>query len=680
MSRLSHLLRQVERSDPQLAADLAEEVRALSQRRPFGLNFERHIPETVELYGRPVRKGDKVRCLPPRGESTKDADRKIWAVAGVARLDGKRVAKLVPLEPEADEDELVERALDDLVVVAEFRDPIYPGLASTGKVERGGDKPFHTVINGENFHALQLLLYTHEGKVDAIYIDPPYNTGGKTSWLYNDHYVDADDDFRHSKWLAFMERRLKMSRRLLSDAGVIFVSIDDAEQHRLRMLLDQVFGELNFVDTLAVEMSTTSGPKTVNAQQGTIVKNIEFVHIYRKGPGFDRVPHTPLVDGVASYDTHYTLWLNEDGTLGSLSENLLAEPTIAEDIDRLGLDRSGTFSIKQIDTLLAASRAANDFILANLDRIARLDRPPVSAGSETPPMGGYVEFKASERTYLLTTLKNGTVQQVVPLALNYRTSDDYKPRFGRTVIRGDLWKGFHQDMGNVAKEGGVAFGNGKKPVRLIKQLIRWANNSPDAVVVDFFAGSGTTADAVMAMNSEDGGHRRAIVVTNNEVAAEVRTKLQRLGLRPTDPDWESSGVHEAVTRPRLINAASATDTNENLEFFTMTYEAPRAVAHHRSFEAIAPLLWLKAGARGRRIEKPSDDFAVTDAYAVLFDTDSSGAFLAALQDARDVGMVFIVTDDDRAFQMICAELPAAVEPVRLYSSYLTNFSINAGRS
>jgi len=98
--------------------------------------------------------------------------------------------------------------------VAEFRDPIYPGLVSTGRVERGGDKPFHTVINAENFHALQLLLYTHEGKVDAIYIDPPYNTGAK-DWKYNNDYIDADDSYRHSKWLAFMERRLKLARRLL---------------------------------------------------------------------------------------------------------------------------------------------------------------------------------------------------------------------------------------------------------------------------------------------------------------------------------------------------------------------------------------------------------------------------------------------------------------------------------
>ena len=101
-----------------------------------------------------------------------------------------------------------------MVVVAEFRDPIFPGLVSTGKVDRGGDRPFHTVINAENFHALQVLLYTHEGKVDAIYIDPPYNSGAR-DWKYNNDYVDGDDAYRHSKWLAMMDRRLKLAKRLV---------------------------------------------------------------------------------------------------------------------------------------------------------------------------------------------------------------------------------------------------------------------------------------------------------------------------------------------------------------------------------------------------------------------------------------------------------------------------------
>jgi len=252
VSRLSDLLRQVEQKDPQLAADLAREVKEMRQRRPFGLNFERHLPETVELFGRAIRKGDKVRFLAPRGEPHKSVDRKHWKVVGVARKDGERIAKLVPVKPSGPEPELVERAVSDLVVVAEFRDPIYPGLVSTGKVERGGDKPFHTIINAENFHALQLLLYTHEGKVDAIYIDPPYNTRDN-DWKYNNNYVDSDDVYRHSKWLAMMERRLRLARRLLNrEDAILIVTIDEKEYLRLGLLLQQTFpdAEIQMITTV----------------------------------------------------------------------------------------------------------------------------------------------------------------------------------------------------------------------------------------------------------------------------------------------------------------------------------------------------------------------------------------------------------------------------------------------
>ena len=215
MSRLSSLLRRVDALDPQLGADLKREVEALSGRRSFGLNFERHIPETVELPNRPVRRGDKVRFLPDRGQNAQRIDSRIWYVQRIVQNKDGRQAHLVRRINPENRTEAASRAVDDLVVVAEFRDPIYPGLRSTGKIERGGDKPFHTVINAENFHALQLLLYTHEGKIDAIYIDPPYNTGAR-DWRYNNDYVDADDGYRHSKWLAMMERRLRLAKRLLN--------------------------------------------------------------------------------------------------------------------------------------------------------------------------------------------------------------------------------------------------------------------------------------------------------------------------------------------------------------------------------------------------------------------------------------------------------------------------------
>lgn len=174
VSRLTNLIAQARAKDPALAAALEVEFRALSSRRQFGLNFERHQPEAVELPGRSIRKGDKVRVLPPRG-ATEKGDQRLWRVTKVVNVEGGRVAHLVLHGVDDTKDvETQIVTVADLVVVAEFRDTIYPGLRSTGKVKRGGGKPFHTVINAENFHALQTLTYTHRGKVDAIYIDPPF--------------------------------------------------------------------------------------------------------------------------------------------------------------------------------------------------------------------------------------------------------------------------------------------------------------------------------------------------------------------------------------------------------------------------------------------------------------------------------------------------------------------------
>jgi adenine-specific DNA-methyltransferase len=241
MSRLTELLRRVEQRDPELAKELASEVKTLSGRRAFGLNFERHVPETVELPGRRVRRGDKVRFLAPRECDAAEFDERLWLLTQLEGRGDARTAHLVEYRPAA-EPETTTRAVADLVVVAEFRDPIYPGLRSTGTVERGGDKPYHIVINGENYHALQALLFAYEGQIDCIYIDPPYNTRDK-DWKYNNDYVDSDDAYRHSKWLAMMERRLMLAKLLLNPhSSVLIVTIDEKEVNRLGLLLEQVLG------------------------------------------------------------------------------------------------------------------------------------------------------------------------------------------------------------------------------------------------------------------------------------------------------------------------------------------------------------------------------------------------------------------------------------------------------
>jgi adenine-specific DNA-methyltransferase len=160
VSRLTDLIAQAKAKDPRLGADLDREFKVLSSRLPFGLNFERHSPEAIEVPERPVRKGDKVRVLSQRG-GKKRGDQRLWQVTTIRRSDSGKVADLELLGAPEKEAQVI--SVSDLVVVAEFRDTIFPGLMSTGKIERGGNKPYQTVINGENYHVLKALTYTHRG-------------------------------------------------------------------------------------------------------------------------------------------------------------------------------------------------------------------------------------------------------------------------------------------------------------------------------------------------------------------------------------------------------------------------------------------------------------------------------------------------------------------------------------
>ena len=269
MSRLTDLIAQAKAKDAGLGRELEREFKALTNRRAFGLNFERHRPESVELPGRPVRKGDKVRILPPRGTTAK-GDQRLWKVLGLSGKGAARMAQVALLGEAEPEAQTV--AVADLIVVAEFRDYIYPGLVRTGRVTRGGDKPFHTVINGENFHALEALIFTHRGKIDAIYIDPPYNTG-KRDWKYNNDYVESEDLYRHSKWLAFMERRLTVARELLNpNDSILIVTIDEKEYLRLGLLLEQTFPEAE------IQMVTSVIMPSGSSRAGRFSRSDEYIY------------------------------------------------------------------------------------------------------------------------------------------------------------------------------------------------------------------------------------------------------------------------------------------------------------------------------------------------------------------------------------------------------------------
>jgi adenine-specific DNA-methyltransferase len=225
--------------DPALRADLRAHVDRLRAKRSFGLVFESHLPERVRLPEHPVRAGAKVAL---RDDPDSAMYQVISARKGTATLRKVRHpdgSKLSTEESVATDDE--HHGVDALVVVVDFGEAIYPGLRRLGSVDRGGDRPAHVVIKGENHHALEALQFTHAGKVDCVYIDPPYNTGAR-DWKYDNNYVDDSDAYRHSKWLAFIERRLHLAKHLLNpEQSVLIVAIDEKEVNRLGLLLSQTF-------------------------------------------------------------------------------------------------------------------------------------------------------------------------------------------------------------------------------------------------------------------------------------------------------------------------------------------------------------------------------------------------------------------------------------------------------
>lgn len=709
MSRLTDLIAQAKAKDPKLGEDLDREFRALSSRLPFGLNFERHSPEAVELPLRPIRKGDKVRVLPERG-STKKSDQRLWQVKTIHKA--KNLADLELLGTDTPKTQSV--TLEDLVVVAEFRDTIYPGLVSTGKVERGGDKPFHTVINGENYHVLKALTYTHRGKVDAIYIDPPYNTGAK-DWKYNNDYVEGDDLYRHSKWLAMMERRLLIARELLNPAdSVLIVTIDEKEYLRLGLLLEQTFPE-GVIQMVSNVINRAGSPRT-----GRFSRVDEYIYYVFFGE---------------SKVTPWTTTMLADGS----ELDSAKMPTVWFTAVRRGSGASREES-KSLFYPVVIDRATGEFIRVGdpVPKGVSRDSVPM-ASNELPiwPLGSEGQenrwrFSAELMrkyfadgtarlgkrdpatglrpvTYLqpgtLANIENGTFEvsgRSNEGALELRLADGG----AKSVMPRTVWSQtshFARDHGShlINSILGSKRFDFPKSLYAVEDTLRFVvSEKPEAVVVDFFAGSGTTEHAVMRLNKQDGGRRISISVTNNEVSANEHATLVAKRLRPGDPGWEEWGICDYVTKPRVKAAITgvtpygqpikgdykftdefpmADGFEENAEFFTLTYETPVSVNHNLAFARIAPLLWLRAGARGSRInELPADGWALADTYGLLTEVDKAIEFIKAINKADKLRCAYIVTDDDRRFQAIAKRLPCGIEPVRLYESYLTNFSFANG--
>jgi len=366
--------------------------------------------------------------------------------------------------------------------------PIVEEIPDRTLVAQEPHAPDHALIEGDNLHALTCLAFTHERKVDVIYIDPPYNTGNK-DFRYNDSYVDKEDGYRHSKWLSFMDKRLRIAKKLLKDSGVIFISIDDNEQAQLKLLCDEIFGQENFVGAWSWFKSAT--PPNLSKK---IKKNIEYILCFQKT---DNNIKFRGVKKVSNSDDPITKPQNSIKEL-AFAPNSLVIPIGNTEIEA-GIYGTEKYPNELCNNLIVKNGTnANTVIFKNRFTWTqeKLDKELAN------------KTRISLSKNLVISYKKANYEPEVPPSLiNETVGVDTTENAGRFLI--DLF-------------GGKDIFSYPKPVSLIKYLINFIDN-PSSLILDFFAGSGTTLHAVMALNAEDGGNRQCILVTNNEngIAEEV---------------------------------------------------------------------------------------------------------------------------------------------------------------
>lgn len=373
--------------------------------------------------------------------------------------------------------------------------PVLTEVTERAIVSDSPDAPNHILIEGDNLEALTALAYTHEGKIDVIYIDPPYNTGNK-DFVYNDSFVDKEDGYRHSKWLSFMNKRLQIAKSLLSSGGVIFISIDDNEQAQLKMLCDEIFGAKNFVASLP--RITKSSGKTTDK----IATNNDLLFVYSKDIDQSIIEGLPHNDEGFKYTDNYFL---ERGKY-KLNQTL--------DYDSLSYSESLDYPIEIGGHILYPGNNYDKYIERKKGNHKRADWA-WRWSKELYKFGvdqGFVVLKKGRNGYRIYTKTYQNAKIV-------RNGDEYKVEISQRKKPLESLE-FIQNIysnDNAKKELGLIFEDlpfdYPKPTQIMNTLLKVV---PAKTVLDFFAGSGTTLHATMQLNAEDGGHRKCILVTNNE--------------------------------------------------------------------------------------------------------------------------------------------------------------------
>ena len=417
-----------------------------------------------------MNNNDRINLIHRISELEGLTDRERSALLGLLRAD-KAYGLVWEDKPEAVE----ERMQEELPVLREVPER---ALISNSK-----DAPNHILIEGDNLEALTTLVYTHAGRIDVIYIDPPYNTGNK-DFVYNDSFVDREDTYRHSKWLSFMSRRLKIAKQLLSDKGVIFISIDDNEQAQLKLLCDEVFQTKNCLATLIWDLGT-------GTSAGHFTRAHEYIFVYCLNR--DNIPNFSGGEGIIDDRS-----LKKESAKNAEFEYTFKKGTKFEAPDGLEFkgEWGGTEKTKLIKGhFVCENQMLKEDVTLSACWTQKNQMDSFFSGKETFDSKGQkiIEFYFRENGKLYCRKNRGTINPP-------------------TVLRGIATT---KQGSSQLKEifGNVAF-DFSKPINLIKFLLSLRSN--DSTILDFFAGSGTTLHATMQLNAEDGGHRQCILVTNNE--------------------------------------------------------------------------------------------------------------------------------------------------------------------
>lgn len=700
MAAINDLISQIQ--DETLRNRIQEEVSKMTKQKKFGLVFEEHMPESTPLYDMPIKRG----CNVMRRDNKDDK-----AIYVVLKVEGDTA---VCVKPEQ-KDEAVTFELKDIVRVAEFGESIYPYLKPLDSVCNAPDSDlWHTLIEADNYHALQLLEYLYAGKVDCIYIDPPYNTGAK-DWKYNNDYVDGADAYRHSKWLSFMQRRLQLAKKLLNPAeSVLIVTIDEKEYLHLGCLLEEIFPEANMQ-----MVSSVINPAGVS-RHGAFARVDEYIYIIRIGtseaqrvnlsdewrirPNDKRATmlrwNTLIRTGTNvrrsdRKNLFYPIFVREDGK----AIHSVGEPYYGTNLNEVQAPE-GTVAIWPI----RSNGEEGNWQIANTGLMELAQK-------------GYVHLgRFTETGMAISYLKKGEIKKIESGAFEISGYAEDGSVMSDTVatelVPGTQWRiSSHDATLNGTKLLNSIIGEKRftfpKSLYAVHDTIRFfVANKPNALIVDFFAGSGTTMHAVNLLNAEDGGHRRCIMVTNNEVSADEAKMLKDKGYQPGDAEWEKLGIAHYVTWPRTVCSIKGQDVNgnplkgdylgseplmhmsdgfkANAVFFKLGFLDPTAVSLGMCFLEMLPTLWLKTGAKGKcpqLVGEQVPDMLILpeNQFAVLINENAFADFAEKLTAHPEIQTVFLATDYEVNYQSMVKNLNVA-NAYQLYRDYLDHFRVNRGRN